>query len=340
MEKNISIVIANYNKASTLRKCLAAAFASKYGNFEVIVVDDNSRDNSVQIIEQFPCRLIRLDEHEGASKARNIGALNSSGDIIFFIDADCLLQEHTLSIVNRSLSEAGPEVILGGTYTKMPYDKRFFSIFQSAFVHFFETKNPDNPDYIAAHALIIHSETFKKSKGFPEIFLPIIEDVEFTHRLKREGYRLIMNPEIQVEHIFGFSFISSMLNAFKKARYWTIYLLKNRHAFTDSGTASTELKVNVASYFLSLLFIMASIMLKKPQPLYVIPLLFMFNGFVNRKLLKAFYTIKGSLFAVSASLYYTLFYALAVGAGTIMGIMDYLLKGRNTVFSTRTRELR
>ena len=51
MEKRISIVIPNYNMAATVGKCLDAAFASNYANLEVIVVDDCSEDNSVEVIE-------------------------------------------------------------------------------------------------------------------------------------------------------------------------------------------------------------------------------------------------------------------------------------------------
>ncbi|UCD35747.1 MAG: glycosyltransferase, partial [Nitrospiraceae bacterium] len=198
MEKFISVVIPNYNMAATIGRCLEAAFASMYGNFEVVVVDDHSDDNSVEVITSYPCRLIRLEGRAGTSRARNTGALNSRGDIIFFIDADCLLQKDTLSIVNRSAALAGPGVVIGGTYSPMPPDRDFFSRFQSAFVYYSETKKPDSPDYIAAHAMIIDAETFRRSRGFPEEFLPILEDVEFTHRLKRNGCRLLMNPDIQV----------------------------------------------------------------------------------------------------------------------------------------------
>jgi len=45
-------------------------------------------DNSLEVIKGFPCRLIRLDRHAGAAKARNTGAQRASGDILFFTDAD------------------------------------------------------------------------------------------------------------------------------------------------------------------------------------------------------------------------------------------------------------
>lgn len=328
-ERFISIVIANYNKATTIGKCLEAAFSSKYENFEVVVVDDNSEDNSVEITKQFPCKLIRLDKHVGASKARNIGASDSNGDIIFFTDADCLLKEDTLSIINKTLAETSANVVLGGTYTRIPADKGFFSLFQSVFINYSETRKVKDPDYIATHAMVINARTFRKSNGFSENFLPILEDVEFSHRLWKTGHKLVINPLIEVRHIFNFSLSGSMRNAIKKSMYWTIYSLKNKDLLVDSGTASAELKVNVGSYFLSLFFLILWIISQKFLFLYLLPPILVFNSFVSRGLLKAFHKTQGPLFAVFAFIYYTMVYPLAVGAGVIMGTVKYLLK-RNT----------
>ncbi len=325
LEKYISIVIPNYNNAATIGKCLKAAFTSRYKNFEVIVVDDKSEDDSVDIIKQFPSKLISLEEHGGASKARNVGAQNSRGETIFFTDADCLLNEDTLLIANKTLLATAPDVIIGGTYTRVPYDKGFFSRFQSVYVNFTETKEIENPDYIPAHAMLINAETFRESKGFPEDFMPIIEDIEFSHRLQREGCRLVMNPGIQVRHIFNFSLAGSMRNAIKKVRYWTMYSLKNKDTFTNSGAASIELKVDVCSYFLSLFFFALWISSQKFFFLFPIPLIFAFNIFINRKLIKAFYETGGPFFAGLASLYYIMLYPLPVGTGVIAGMVNFLL---------------
>ncbi len=329
MEKHISVVIPNYNNALTIEKCLEAVFASQYKNYEVVVVDDKSQDNSVEIIRKFPCKLLYLGKHAGTSKARNVGAQNSSGEFIFFTDADCLLQPDTLSIVNKTLATLPPAnikgIVLGGTYTKIPYDKKFFSIFQSVFVNYSETRT-DNPDYIAAHAMIISATAFNKSDGFPEVFLPIIEDVEFTHRLKRRGFKLVVNPEIQVQHIFNFTFLKSMRNAFRKTKYWVMYSLKNKDLLNDSGSASTELKTNVVFYFLNLLSIILWTILKNPVFLYILLILSMLNIVVNRRLLKIFFETKGILFGMQAFLFYTMLYPLPVGSGTIAGIINFFLK--------------
>ncbi|MBI1864641.1 MAG: glycosyltransferase family 2 protein [Nitrospirae bacterium] len=108
MAGTISVIIPNRNGSATIGKCLEAAFSSRSDPFEVIVVDDGSEDRSVEIIKRFPCRLIRLERHAGAAKARNVGAREAKGDILFFTDADCLLQEDTLSAAARAFAEAGP----------------------------------------------------------------------------------------------------------------------------------------------------------------------------------------------------------------------------------------
>jgi glycosyltransferase involved in cell wall biosynthesis len=335
MEKRISVVIPNYNNAATIGKCLRAAFDSQYGNYEVVVVDDKSEDHSVEIIRRFPCKLICLENHSGTSKARNTGGKNSSGEFILFIDADCLLQKDTLSVVNKTILSIphhsgiirGKQdgVVIGGTYTKIPYDKGFFNTFQSVLVNYSETRTA-HPDYIAAHAMIINAEAFKESEGFPEDFLPIIEDVEFTHRLKRSGFKLVVNPEIQVQHIFNFTFIKSMRNAFRKAKYWVMYSLRNKDLLTDSGSASTGLKTNVACCFLSMLSIIFWIIIQKSIALYFLQSVFILNMVVNLRLLKAFYETKGILFGVQAFLFYTMLYPLPVGLGTIAGTIKFLLK--------------
>jgi len=331
LQKYISVVIPNYNNSETIGKCLEAAFASRYRNFEVVVVDDHSEDDSVEIIKRFPCRLISLTKHYGASKARNTGAHQSSGEIIFFTDSDCLLNEDTLSIINSSFSKILPRTIVGGTYAKKPYDEGFFNLFQSLFVYYSETKNSRDPDYIAAHAMVIDRETFRNSEGFPEEFLPIIEDVEFTHRLKREGCILIMNPEIQVRHIFNFTFFRSMKNAARKSKYWVMYSMKNKDLFTDSGSSSTELKVNVASAFLSLILPVLWILSQKNIFLYPLPVLFICNLFVSRGLIKTFYETGGAIFTAPALIYYTVFYSLSVGTGTIAGMTKFFWNNFNPI---------
>ncbi len=324
MEKFISVIIPNYNGSATIGKCLEAAFASAYGSFEVVVVDDCSHDDSAVIIKQFPCRLIEFKTHGGAAKARNTGALHSRGEVFFFIDADCLLSDDTLSLANRAINEGGPDTVIGGTYTPIPYDKDFFSTFQSIFIHYSEIKNTGRPDYIATHAMVIPAETFRKSGGFNEGFLPILEDVEFSHRLNRGGCRLVMDPGITVRHIFNFTFKRSIFNAYRKARYWTIYSIINGDILTDSGTASRELKINGIAYWACLLCSLFLVLTGVAAWLFLLAVFVGLNIFVSRGLLSEFYKTRGFQFALAAALYYLLLYPAPVWAGTVAGLTAYV----------------
>jgi len=325
-ERFISVVIPNHNGAGTIAKCLEAAFSSEYSRFEIVVVDDFSTDASVEIIKKFPCKLLRLENHAGVSKARNKGAGASFGELLFFTDNDCLLQKDALALANQTYNELNG-CILGGTYTRLPYDHSFFSLFQSIFINYFETKKKA-ADYIAAHAMILDADLFRKSGGFVEdSFIGVeacVEDVEFTHRLRRAGYKTHMNPEILVQHIFNFSLFKSLRNAVKKSRYWTRYSILNKDLFADSGTASAELKVNVVIFFVNMCLFLLYLAIGPVWPLVIIPFLFLFNLYINKGLLGAFFNTKGFTFFSLAGCYYTMVYPLAVGLGAFLGVIQSL----------------
>jgi len=171
--------------------------------------------------------------------------------------------------------------------------------------------------------LAIDAESFRKSGGFTEKFLPILEDVDFSHRLRQAGYSLVMNPAIQVQHIFNFSLYRSLRNAIRKSMYWTIYSLGNGDMFVDSGAASIGLKTNVVAWFFTALFLLAFLLTGNSAFILPIPLILAINLFVNKGLLRAFYRTKGRLFALAAASYYLLLYPTAVGIGALAGLARY-----------------
>jgi GT2 family glycosyltransferase len=207
-----------------------------------------------------------------------------------------------------------------------PYDRRFCSRFQSVFINYFETRHAPAADYIATHALAMGAEIFREHHGFTQGSLPILEDVEFSHRLRRAGCPLVMNSAIQVQHIFDHSLPRSLRNAYIKSKYWTCYAIGNRDLLADSGTASLELKLDVCVCVFSALLLLGYLLSAKVALLAPIPMLLAFNLYVNRGLLLAFHRAEGLGFAVMATLYYLLLYPIAVGAGALAGSTLYFRK--------------
>jgi len=115
MQKKISVIIPVYNAGQTLAGCLDGIFALDYGNFEVIAIDDCSDDNSVEIIKRYPAKLISLPERRGPAYARNAGVSMADGEIVAFLDADCLVPKDWLKKINLKLRR--DIVGIGGRYS-------------------------------------------------------------------------------------------------------------------------------------------------------------------------------------------------------------------------------
>ena len=128
----ISIVIPVYNASLTLKECLDAIFDSNFKDFEVIVVSDNSTDDSVQIAKQYQCKIIELTENKGPAFARNSGAQIAKGDTLLFIDSDVIIGKRAIISVADKFS--GKEVnVIQGIYSHEPTYKDLATQYQQSF---------------------------------------------------------------------------------------------------------------------------------------------------------------------------------------------------------------
>lgn len=97
-----SIIINNYNYADYLSECIESALAQNYENYEVIIVDDGSKDNSREIIKSYGNVLIPIfKKNGGQGSAFNAGWEVASGELILFLDADDVIYENCLSTVAK-----------------------------------------------------------------------------------------------------------------------------------------------------------------------------------------------------------------------------------------------
>lgn len=129
----ISIIIPLYNKAESISKTIESVVNQNYTDFEIIVVDDGSTDNSRMIVEKFKDARIRYEykTNGGVSSARNYGAKIAKSEWLFFLDADDLLLQDALKnlIVCRNHHETTQVIVSGfvikqGTHQKNLYPWR------------------------------------------------------------------------------------------------------------------------------------------------------------------------------------------------------------------------
>jgi len=123
----ISIIIPVYNVQEYLEKCLLSVMKQKYKNFEVIIIDDGSSDNSQSIYRKFlniDSRIIvRRQKNQGISDARNAGIKASTGDYIFFLDADDWIEPDYINNCVKVLEYSNTDLLITPyirEYKKLP----------------------------------------------------------------------------------------------------------------------------------------------------------------------------------------------------------------------------
>jgi glycosyltransferase involved in cell wall biosynthesis len=118
IEKIISIITPNYNSVKHIKQCYESVKQQQFRDFEWIIVDDNSSDESVNIIrdlimEDVRMILITSKERLGPARARNIGIKNANGSLIFFLDSDDYIKDTCLSDLYQSYCQNNVDIIIG-----------------------------------------------------------------------------------------------------------------------------------------------------------------------------------------------------------------------------------
>jgi len=105
----ISVIIALYNAEKEIEICLNSIFNSDWKDFEVLIIDDCSADNSLQVAKKYPCSFFTTEKNSGPATARNIGVKNAKSDILLFLDSDTKVEKDSLKKIYLTFIEQ-PEI--------------------------------------------------------------------------------------------------------------------------------------------------------------------------------------------------------------------------------------
>src|SRR5438552_2792012 len=109
----VSVVIPVYNAAATLAECLTRLFQSTFVDFEVVLVDDGSTDQSPAIAANFPVRIVPTPGRVGPAAARNVGARAACGALLFFVDSDVMVAPDTLARLAERYARGDVDGLIG-----------------------------------------------------------------------------------------------------------------------------------------------------------------------------------------------------------------------------------
>jgi glycosyltransferase involved in cell wall biosynthesis len=193
-ERTISVIIVTKNEEKTIKSCLKSIFDQSYKPFEVILVDGNSTDGTVEKAKRFPVKIIRESGRGSPANARNLGAQAASGEILFFLDADVELAEDCIG--NALNYFKNPRV-----YTIFPYlEIRVHNYFEKIQrLWFYGSRSRFRTPVGTGSAIIfVRQHIFSAVKYDPDIGYG--DDSDFRRRLKKlypENQKIVRPSDVK-----------------------------------------------------------------------------------------------------------------------------------------------
>jgi glycosyltransferase involved in cell wall biosynthesis len=205
---SLSVVVPVRNGGRDFGHCLQRLRGSTIDDFELIVVDDGSTDDSAARALGAGATLLRLPSPRGPAAARNVGAQAASSPLIFFLDADVAVHRETLM---RALVrfERDPSLsALFGSYDDSPAAPGIVSQYRNLLHHFVHQQGAFRDEVRQAHTFwtgcgVIRRSLFLEYGGFdPRLYpRPAIEDIELGYRLTRAGHRIALARDVLATHM-------------------------------------------------------------------------------------------------------------------------------------------
>ena len=307
-EPLVSIIIPAYNAAQHLNRCLEAIRASSYSSYEIILVDDGSTDNSIDIARKKGAMVFQLPHQSGPATARNFGAKKAKGDILFFVDADVLIKPETVARVVTDFQQNPDIAAVFGSYDDSPAESNFLSQYKNLFHHFVHQQASSEAMTFWAGCGAIRRELFQEIGGFDQerYRRPEIEDIELGYRMRRVGYRILLDKELQVKHLKQWRFVSLLrADIFYRAIPWTKLILESQQVVNDLNIQTSD-RISAGLVGLSIGILPFSLFI--PQLLYLILLLLTAIIFLNYKVYRFFLKQRGLKFTALVFPMHILYY--------------------------------
>ena len=196
----VSVVVCTYNAERTMEDCLESLSKLNYPDYEVIVVNDGSTDGSLAIAERFGyCRIIS-QPNKGLSVARNVGAQNSTGEIVAYTDSDCVADPDWLAYLVSKMV-VSDLVACGGPNFPPPEDNLVpaaVAVSPGGPTHVL--LSDDVAEHIAGCNMAFRRDVLLQLGGFDPVYRAAGDDIDICWRFQDAGYSIGFSPAAVVWH--------------------------------------------------------------------------------------------------------------------------------------------
>lgn len=255
---DVSIIIVNYNTRDLTCQCIDSVIKKTEGvNYEIIVVDNASSDDSVATIEKKYPEVVLLPKAEnmGFGRANNAGAEVATGRYFFMLNSDTILVENVIKSFfdfmesNCQYSACGCNLINAdgvmvpahGNFPSLLFEMTNYNHINKLFRSYFRNKiaisqtslegNIEDTDYISGADIFIRAEDFRKVGGFDKSIFMYFEETDLFTRMKKAGMKSCILPQFTIIHLVGGTKTSNFqrIAMYEKGRIY--YYRKNYSRF-------------------------------------------------------------------------------------------------------------
>lgn len=213
--KKISFIILSWNSEKYLKKCIESILTINALETEIIIIDNGSTDNSINIIEEYKkVKLIKLDKNYGTTISRNKGLHEiKNTDYICILDSDTVINEKAITIMTKYVQEhkevgiVGPSMIGKDNTKQIPFRKfptKQIKLYKALPIKKYnkigeelESYDLDSItdefecDYLISACWVMRYDVYKKLGNLDEKIFYAPEDVEYCMRARNEGYKVV-----------------------------------------------------------------------------------------------------------------------------------------------------
>jgi glycosyltransferase involved in cell wall biosynthesis len=320
----VSIIVPVHNGGEKFRMCITSLAACDPSPEEVIVVADGESDGSWRLAQEFGWRVLKTPETGGPARARNLGAKNAAGDILFFIDADVTVSSDAVARVKSAFRDDPRLVATIGSYDAEPFETNFLSQYKNLFHHFVHQESSTDASTFWGACGAIRRKEFWELGGFDEKYRhPSIEDIDLGYRLKRKGFPIRLSKQLMVKHLKHWH-VASLLKAdfFYRALPWTDLLLKENRFINDLNLKMSS-RVSVMGIYVFISGAIVALWL----PWCIVPAL-VGGGLIfviNRDLYLFFIRKRGIVFALKTVPWHWLYFFYS-GLAFVIGYLKFQFK--------------
>ena len=217
MNPKVTVVVLNYNQLSETSKCLKSLGALSYPSFDMIVVDNGSRENPQEVLKDHFQKVhwILLRENVGFAAGCNQGigwALSHGAEAILLLNNDTRVSADLLDkMVESAFLDPRTGVVGGVVYRAENLDRPFlagmrFDFFRARIVRLLPKKKKETVPSVSGSCLLVKKEVFEKIGLLDERFFIYFEETDFCYRAREADFGVLYDPRVTIQHEEGLTF--------------------------------------------------------------------------------------------------------------------------------------